>query len=557
MSQELYDQIKSANLLESLVSEYGVALKKAGRNHKGLCPFHDERTASFQLIDLGHGSSERFYCHGCKAKGDVFDFVERTQGRTHIEARNWLAARLGIEVKPESDTERQRRAWRESALSMLEQVAVIWAEALQDGRGQSVVDYARARGVNRDTAISFRLGWSADHTSDRLRAIYKRDPEMAKQLGLVKQRGGLACMNRLVCPVVAPGGAVHGFSGRKLPGDDNQFRPKYWNSPTSDAYHKGSMLFGLPLARKAMLDTGRAVIVEGNFDVIAAHAIGQVTTVAPLGTALTDEQAALVPKDVIPVLAYDGDRAGRAATVAAIWIWLARGRIPLVARIPAGADPGKMIAGDEHTDPDPDRYERLIEAAGSAIDVLAGRWRRLADDDRQAAVQEIAKAAQLTKGAVLVDDVLRAGADAARCQMGLIRQVMADSKALRLVVESRSPLPPDESDMVLHLICMHLLARQGHDQPVQQLGTRLLGILTHPHTRALVDNIVQERALDDRIPPVVMDAIRSDIVRFDNVNTDFARPLDLAIRRREVMSQSGDLADVLAARAAKNHGDAK
>ncbi len=308
-----------------------VQLRKAGRNWKGLCPFHGEKTPSFNVSpDKGF-----FYCFGCQKKGDVFTFVMEYQGKSFHETAETLAAQFGVTIpETQASPEQQRaRGERQQLLEVNKLATQFFREALAGAAGQPGRDYLARRGTTDAMRDRFQLGYAPGDwhaLADFLKAR-RVDLELAVKLGLIARQpraGGFydRFRDRLVCPVVMPGGEIAGFSAR-LVGEaspDGQAGAKYINSPESPVYKKSRLLFGMAQAREAMGAKKRAVLVEGNFDVISMHQAGFDETVAPLGTALTAEQIDLLRR-MAPevVLFYDGDRAGRVATRAALELCLA------------------------------------------------------------------------------------------------------------------------------------------------------------------------------------------------------------------------------------------
>jgi DNA primase len=334
-----------------------VQLRKSGRNHKGLCPFHQERGPSFNVNpDKGF-----YYCFGCHKKGDVFTFVMEYEGKSFLEAAESLAELTGVSLPERTDDPAARRAMAEqkserSQLLRLNQAAASYFRSrLRDPAGAAARDYLAERGVGPDLADRFLLGYAPDEWSalaDFL-AAEKLPLQGAETLGLTAPRrsGGSydRFRHRLVCPVMQTGGEVVGFSARALPGGttsggaSGEAPAKYINSPESPLYHKGRLLYGLYQARDAIRLKERAILVEGNFDVVSLHQAGFAEAIAPLGTALTEEQVELLRRLTgRVVLFYDGDRAGRAATLKALRILVAAEVQALIAEIPAGEDPDSL-----------------------------------------------------------------------------------------------------------------------------------------------------------------------------------------------------------------------
>jgi DNA primase len=365
---EVKDQIRDKADIVAVIGQH-VQLKKAGRNWKGLCPFHGEKTPSFNV----HPDRGTFYCFGCQKKGDVFTFVMEIEGKGFLEAAEQLAAMAGVELPKyeENPEERRRRGERLAMLDINKLATTFYREMLASPRGEPGRAYLAKRGVSTEIADRFLLGYAPNEwglLADHLKA--KRvDMNLATELGLVRartQQGGFYDLNRdrLVCPVVMPGGEVWGFSSRTIGSQkapDGSEPPKYINSPESRLYKKSQLLFGLAQAREAMQTSKRVVLVEGNFDVITLHQAGFGEVVAPLGTALTAEQVNKLKKlSERVVLLYDGDKAGYKATMHALQLCVEADVEVQVARRPgnaasrgagtigevsAGSDPDSLVSG--------------------------------------------------------------------------------------------------------------------------------------------------------------------------------------------------------------------
>jgi DNA primase len=336
-----------------------VQLRKSGRNHKGLCPFHQERGPSFNVSpDKGF-----FYCFGCQKKGDVFTFIMEYEGKSFLEAAETLAQLTGVILPERTDdpdarrVQAEQKSERSQLLRVNQAAASFFRTRLREPSGAVARDYLAERGVVADVADRFLLGYAPDEWGalSEFLAGEKLPMRSAETVGLVAPRpraGGHydRFRHRLVCPVMQTGGEVVGFSARTLPGGqaaagqaDGQAPAKYINSPESPVYKKSRLLYGLYQARDAIRLKERAILVEGNFDVVSLHQAGFAEAVAPLGTALTEEQVDLLRRLTgRVVLFYDGDRAGRAATLKALRILVAGGLQALIAEIPAGEDPDSM-----------------------------------------------------------------------------------------------------------------------------------------------------------------------------------------------------------------------
>jgi DNA primase len=418
---DVITQIRDKADIVAVIGQH-VQLKKAGRNYKGLCPFHGEKTPSFSVSpDKGF-----FHCFGCQKKGDVFTFVMELEGKSFVEAAEQLGARFGIDIPriEESPELRRARGERAAMLEINKHATRFYRELLVDPtRGEAGRAYLAKRGVGDAIAEKFQLGfapaeWSA--LADHL-AKQRVDMQLATNVGLVAARaraGGFydRFRDRLVCPVIVPGGDVVGFSCRVV-ANAAPDAPKYINSPESAVYKKSRLLFGLAQAREAMQATRRCVLVEGNFDVITLHQAGFTEVVAPLGTALTAEQIAQLKRlsDRI-VLLYDGDRAGYKATMHALELCVEAEVEVLVASRPGNARSGGAGPLADGVDPDSlvaaggaDQLREAIDHAIGGIEYFCfevwGKARANADARARAlndAARIVAKVADPTKRNLIV-----------------------------------------------------------------------------------------------------------------------------------------------------------
>ena len=369
---DVITQIRDAADIVAVIGQT-VQLRKAGRNWKGLCPFHGEKTPSFNVSpDKGF-----FHCFGCQKHGDVFTFIMELEGKSFVEAAEQLANRFGITVPriEEAPELRKARGERVSMLDINRVATAFYRELLADPvRGQPGRAYLEKRGVTTETADKFQLGYAANDwglLADHLKTQHV-DMELAVRVGLISPRpssGGYYDRNRarLVCPVMVPGGEVVGFSSRLVGppqvAPDGSEPPKYINSPESAVYKKSKLLFGLAQAREAMHVNRRAVLVEGNFDVITLHQAGFAEVIAPLGTALTIEQVTVLKRLAERVvLLYDGDRAGYKATMHALQMCVEADIEVQVARRPGHGKSGGAGPLADGSDPD-----SIVAAGGAAL----------------------------------------------------------------------------------------------------------------------------------------------------------------------------------------------
>lgn len=364
--------------LKALVGEY-VRLVKSGASWKGLCPFHNEKSPSFYV----HPERGFFHCFGCGASGDVFAFVMRLEGLTFPDAARRLAERAGIEL-PVADPAREQehrkvRAREERLVSVVEAAAGFFIQQVREHPlGPMARAVWRARGVTDETAESFRLGY-APHGWDGLVNFLRQrgfQASDAETVGLVvprKQGDGFydRFRHRLMFPITDHQGRIVAFSGRALdpPPDappEREPGAKYVNSPEHPLYKKGQILYGLHEGRVEIRRRGWAVICEGNFDLVALHQGGFPNSVAPMGTALTEDQAKLLRRYAERVvLLFDGDAAGRKAVRASFDVLAKAGLDASVVALPAGADPDSFLR--EHG---AEELQTRIEAAPGIVEHL-------------------------------------------------------------------------------------------------------------------------------------------------------------------------------------------
>jgi DNA primase catalytic core len=342
---QFLDDIRSRVTLSDVVSRR-VKLIRRGREHTGLCPFHNEKTPSFTVND----DKAFFHCFGCGAHGDVITFVMRTEGLTFPEAIEKLAGEAGLSM-PVAGPEERQRAKAQETLHSVNEAACVWFELqLRGPGGRHAFEYLKGRGLSDETIARFRLGFAPDGRDALKAALTKQGISEALLLeaGLIgRPDDGRATYDRfrgrVIFPITDRGGRVIAFGGRIL-GDG---QPKYLNSPDTPLFNKGRVLYGLAAAREAIHKAQEAIVVEGYMDVIALHQAGIRTAVAPLGTALTEQQIELLWRMVPePILCFDGDAAGQRAAQRA-----AERALPLVkpgkslqfALLPEGEDPDSLI----------------------------------------------------------------------------------------------------------------------------------------------------------------------------------------------------------------------
>jgi DNA primase len=342
--EEDIERVRSAVSLVDVVSPY-VQLKRVGRNHVGLCPFHAERTGSFNVRD----EVGRYHCFGCGASGDVFRFVQEVEHVDFVAAVEQLAAKAGVTLHYTSGGEGRDRQRRKALLEAMER-AVEWyhQRLLSAADARPARDYLRSRGIDGAVARQFRLGWAPDEW-DALATGLGAPERVLRDTGLafVNRRDRLqdTFRARLLFPIFNESGDAVAFGGRVLPGSTDP--AKYKNSPETAIYSKSRVLYGLNWAKSDIVKADRVVVCEGYTDVIGFHRAGVPIAVATCGTALTAEHVRLLKRFAgRVVLAFDADAAGQGAAER-FYEWERQFDVTVeVARLPRGKDPGELAVSD-------------------------------------------------------------------------------------------------------------------------------------------------------------------------------------------------------------------
>ena len=343
--EEIIDEIRQRTDLVGLIGEY-LKLERRGKNMVGLCPFHTEKTPSFTVSP----EKQLFHCFGCGASGNVFSLIMQMEKLTFPEAARFLASRSGVTI-PEPKTGSPAEDNLKEKIYKLNYLASrFYAYCLcKTDSGKTALEYLQKRGIEQKTIELFMLGYApADWTGFFNFARKKGIPaDLLVKAGLVspgREKGYYdRFRNRVIFPIFNISGKVAGFGGRALE-EGEKSGPKYLNSPETPVYEKGSLLYGLNLAREEIRREKKAVIMEGYTDVITAFQAGIKNVVASLGTALTVEQGRLLRFQAETVItAYDSDSAGEAATWRGLAILQSTGCLVQVADLPEGSDPDSYI----------------------------------------------------------------------------------------------------------------------------------------------------------------------------------------------------------------------
>jgi len=405
LSPATRERIRAASDIVDIIGSY-LPLKKAGANFVALCPFHKEKTPSFNV----NPHRQIFHCFGCHKGGDVFTFVKEYENIGFMDAVRRLAERAKIPLEFDSTpAEQQSRHIKEQLLEIHEQIARRWENCLaNEAAGQLARDYLAKRGVSADAVKQFRLGAAPDAWDDTVNWAKSKeyDPALVEKAGLILRKEGAdhfydRFRGRLIFPICDEQGKVIGFSGRVLAGDEKT--AKYVNSPETPIFTKSRVFFGLDKSKRAILDAGFAIVCEGQLDLIACFTAGVQNIVAPQGTAFTDQHARILKRYVDEVvLCFDSDEAGQNAAVRSLDHLLASGLAVRVAVVPAPHDPDSFIKANGG-----DAFRRLVENAEGFFDYYLNRLCRLddvnSDKGRNAVLRGMAEAVHKTGNKVLLD----------------------------------------------------------------------------------------------------------------------------------------------------------
>ena len=377
IADEKIDEIRERTDIVEVVSSY-LPLKRSGVNHQGLCPFHQEKSPSFNV----NSARQIFHCFGCGVGGNVFSFLMRMEGLSFPDAVRRLGEKVGVEVEEEavSPEEVRRRDERERILRINEVAGEFYQQLLlTDEEGAPGRRYLRQRGYESEIVRTFQLGFAPGGWESLAKHLAGKSfsSEDSQKAGLVRpgkqERGDYDLFrNRLLFPIHDLQGRMVAFGGRVL--DDSL--PKYINSPETAVYHKGQTLYGLYQAREAMRHNGEALVVEGYFDVLALHRAGFPGAVATCGTALTADHARLLKRYADKILLiFDEDAAGRQATFRAMDALVPAGLSVSVVTMPVGEDPDSLLKekGEEG-------FRLCLDAARPVLEVFIEDQLRVNDE---------------------------------------------------------------------------------------------------------------------------------------------------------------------------------
>ena len=361
--RETIDEIQSLNSIVDVISECGVSLRQAGLNYQALCPFHEEKTPSFSVSP----EKQIFYCFGCQTGGNVISFLQKHEGKTFMEAVEWLAERANI-LLPTRDAKSTARQKLINDLSELNKFAVkYYHELLRTGQhSQQAREYLKNRGLLSQTTHLFQLGYAKSQRRDLVKAATHEGWKVQQLVdaGLIKNEDTGPqdrFWNRILFPIYNAQGVPVGFGGRSL---SDEHQPKYLNSPTTVLYDKSRVLFNLDKARQSISKKQSAILVEGYMDVLMLYQHGIENVIAASGTSLSEEHAALL-KRYTPevVIVFDGDASGLQAAQRGLHRLIAEEIRVRIALMPKGDDPDSYVKQNGA-----DAFNELIDKAINLIE---------------------------------------------------------------------------------------------------------------------------------------------------------------------------------------------
>jgi len=522
--QEVKDKLNVVDVVGSYVR-----LTKAGKYHKGLCPFHNERTPSFMV------SPERgfYHCFGCGKGGDIFSFVQDIEGLDFRGALKLLADKAGVVIENEP---RENKDEKEKMLAALKDAESFYVSEL--GKREDVKEYLFKRALKMETLEKFRVGYApnewralsdhlvqAGHTEVVIEDVgLSKRPESAqgtvdgaqevgdtKQEAQSKEREGTKrpydrLRGRIIFPIRDISGRVVGFSGRIFEDDPKHPQAKYINSPETKVFHKSSILYGLDMAKEGIRKYGFALLVEGQVDLLMAHQSGFTNAVALSGTSFTEAHAALIKRHTENLLiVFDGDAAGIAAAGRAAALALPAGLNTKVALLPTGMDPADLLQKDIAG------FKKQVREAKHVVDFYLKHVRESGLDERMFKIEAsriVLPFVNLIQNAIdrehfisRVAAVLEVSPDAVRQELTKLKEpnrkvVVGDTG--RGVQKEGVPADPflSRSDTLVRLLGGMLLVfkEQKDEEHYAQIHEVLISILGEKETASLTENPEDIRA---------------------------------------------------------------
>lgn len=448
------ERIRSTVSIVDVIGQH-VQLKRAGRNWVGLCPFHAERSPSFNVRE----ETARYKCFGCDKSGDVFTFVQEIEHTDFLGAVEYLANRAGIQLTETSTGQTKERARRKQLIVAMNQAVDWYHERLLNGPdGRAARDYLRSRGLAGDVARQFKIGWAPDDWD-----VLARESGIASDLlrdnglAFTNRRNKLqdAFRGRVIFPIFSESGDAVALGGRILPGSSDP--AKYKNSSETPIYTKSKTLYGLNWAKSNIVNANQVIVCEGYTDVIGFHLAGLPRAVATCGTAFTEEHVRLLKKYASRVvLAFDADAAGQGAAER-FYEWEEKYQVEVsVASFPGGKDPGEIA----QTDPG-----ALAKAVDLAKPFLGFRLGRVLDGQAPQSPEAVARLGEAAMAVINEHpnvDIRKLYAGQVAVQIGLPVNdlvAVAERRTRRPHVNVARPKPRQERKQNAEFVAIALLVQ--------------------------------------------------------------------------------------------------
>lgn len=427
---EIIEKIQQSADIVDVVSEY-VQLKKQGRNHFGLCPFHGEKSPSFSVSH----DKQIYHCFGCGAGGNVFSFLMQIEGYSFVEAALALADKLHIDLPDQINTVQPKDAnsENEKMIEAHELLKKFYHHLLVNtNEGQAALDYLTSRGFTKESIEQFEIGYALDSWDFVAKFLTKRgyNPQLMEKAGLLVKKSSSdqyldRFRNRIMFPIVDHGGRTIAFSGRVL----GQEQPKYLNSPETPIFNKSKVLYNFHNARVHIRKNQQVVLFEGFADVISAVRSGVQHSIATMGTSLTEAQAKIIKRNAGDVIiCYDSDSAGLEATLRASKTLAAAGCKMRVAALPHGTDPDDYIRTHG-----PEKFKK--DVIGASITLMAFKMqffrkgKNLQDEgQRLQYIEDILKELSLLENPVEIELYLKQLSGEFSLSMDVLKSQMQEKK---------------------------------------------------------------------------------------------------------------------------------
>ena len=496
LSPATREQIRAASDIVDIISSY-VPLKKNGANFTALCPFHKEKSPSFNV----NPHKQIFHCFGCHKGGDVFTFVKDYENIGFMDAVRRLAERAKIPLEFENTPGAlESRHLKDQLLDIHEQLTTRWQNCLaNEAAGQLARDYLAKRGVSADAIKLFRIGAAPELWDDTVNWARSKKFDLAtvEKAGLIIRKEETdryydRFRGRLMFPICDEQGRVVGFSGRVLSGDEKT--AKYVNSPETPIFTKSKIFFGLDKSKRAILDANCAIICEGQLDLIACFTNGVQNIVAPQGTAFTESHARIIKRYANEVvLCFDSDNAGQNAIVRSLDHLLASGLAVRVAVVPSPHDPDSFIKSNGGA-----AFNELIKGAAGFFDYYLNRLCATneinSDKGRLVILKSMAESVHKTGNSVLIDTyaqktALRLGVAVESVRAEFKKNPAPQSAPRASEEESLESAEPEAEIALPSLIELHLLKLLLLHDELVAIALRSLDVnwILHPHIRQIVD----------------------------------------------------------------------